>query len=303
MKILVLDKDIKERMVIQQALGQNGHELVAAEDTETAMQLLQLGGLRFVIADRVSTDVDEEQFIKRVRDAKPPYYVYILLLTPKVEDSEINAPHMGADDYLQKPILPFELRSRVHIGERILKLGDHLLEARDTLQRIAMYDTLTGTLNQKAFLNYSRAELERARRGQSPFSLIALDIDDFKSINDKYGENIGNDVLNVIAQAIREKSRPYDGVGRYEADMFLITLPGVIGQDAEKIADRILKGILNTNISLLDGREIKVAISAGVVCSTRITASTEMEAIIEHAQEAVAQAKREGGNQSYVVFV
>jgi two-component system chemotaxis response regulator CheY len=303
MKILVLNKDLKERMVIQQALGQNGHEIVSAEDSETAMQLLQLGGLRFVIADRVSTDIDDKQFIKRVRDAKPPYYVYILVLTPKVEETDITMPRAGADDYLPKPIVPIELKSRVHIGERILNLGDHLLEAKDTLQRVAMYDTLTGTLNQKAFLNYSRAELERARRGQAPFSLIALDIDDFKSINDKYGENIGNDVLNVIAQAIREKSRPYDGIGRYEADMFLITLPGVIGQDAEKISDRILKGILNTNISLLDGREIKVGISAGVVCSARISAATEVEALIEHAKEAVAHAKREGGNQSHMLFV
>lgn len=303
MKILVINKDLKERMVIQQALGQNGHEIVSAEDSETAMQLLQLGGLRFVIADRVNTDVDAKQFVKRVRDAKPPYYVYILLLTPKVEETEITTPHSEADDYLQKPIVPVELTSRVRVGERILSLGDHLLKAKDTLQRVAMYDTLTGTLNQKAFLNYSRAELERARRGQSPYSLIALDIDDFKSINDKYGENVGNDVLNVIAQAIREKSRPYDGVGRYEADMFLITLPGVIGQDAEKIADRILKGILNTNISLLDGREIKVGISAGVVCSARITASTEVETIIEQAKEAVMHAKREGGNQSHMVFV
>lgn len=303
MKILVISKDIKERMAIQQALGQNGHEIVSAEDSETAMRLLQLGGLRFVIADRVSTDIDEEQFIKRVRDAKPPYYVYILLLAPDIEETDINVSPTGADDYLQKPIVSMELNSRVHVGERILSLGDHLLEARDTLQRVAMYDTLTGTLNQKAFLNYSRAEMERARRGQAPFSLIALDIDNFKSINDKYGENIGNDVLNIIAQAVREKSRPYDGVGRYEADTFLIALPGVIGQDAEKIADRILKAILNTNISLLDGREIKVGISAGVICSTRITASTEIEAMIEHTKEAVAHAKREGGNQSHLEFV
>jgi diguanylate cyclase (GGDEF)-like protein len=110
-------------------------------------------------------------------------------------------------------------------------------------------------------------------------------------------------VLTFIAQAIREKSRPYDGVGRYEADMFLIALPGVIGQDAERIAERILKGILNTNISLLDGREISVGISAGVVAASRITASTEIETLIGHATEAVAHAKREGGNQSHTVFV
>jgi len=177
------------------------------------------------------------------------------------------------------------------------------VEARDTLERVAMYDTLTGGLNQKAFLVFSRGELERARRGQSPFSLIALDIDNFTAINAKYGENIGNDILTVIAKAIREKSRPYDGVGRYEADMFLISLSGVIGQDAEKVADRILKGILNTKISLLDGREVNVSVSAGIVSSIHITAATEIDLLIQRAKEAVAHASRAGGNQSYTVFI
>ena len=303
MKILVLDKELKERIVMQQVLGQNGHEIVSAEDSETAMQILQSSGLRFVIADRDSTDIDEKQFIKRVREAKPPYYIYILLLAPQIEETDISALNTGADDYLQKPIVPLELKSRVQIGERILNLGDYLLEARDTLERVAMYDTLTGTLNQKAYLLYSRGEMERARRGQAPLSLVALDVDDFRGINAKYGENIGNDILTVIAKAIREKSRPYDGLGRYEADLFLLTLPGVIGQDAEKIADRIIKGILNTNISLLDGREVKVGISAGVICAPRITAATEIETLIEHAKGAVSHAKREGGNQAHMVFV
>jgi two-component system chemotaxis response regulator CheY len=303
MKILVLSKDLTERTIIQQVVQQNGHEIVSAENSESAMQFLQQGDIRFVIADRVTTDMEEKQFIRNIREAQPPYYIYLLLLTSKVEEADVTEPLTGADDYLQKPIVPIELKSRVQIGERILGLGDHLVQARNTLERVAMFDTLTSTLNQKAFLNFSRGELERARRTQAPLSLIALDIDHFKAINDKYGENIGNDVLAVMAQSIREKSRPYDGVGRYEADMFLIILPGVIGQDAEKIADRIIKGILNTNITLLDGRELKVGVSAGVVSTMRISVSTEVDALIQHAIEAVAHAKREGGNQSHMVFV
>ena len=303
MKVLVLNKDLTDRAVIQQVLQHNSHEIMSAEDSETAMQLLQEGDIRFVIADRTNTDIDEQQFIKRVRDAKPPFYIYILLLTPKVQESDITTPRLGADDYLHKPIVPLELKSRVSIGERILRLRDNLNEAKDTLDSTAMFDTLTKVLNQKAFLVLSRGELERARRGQSPLSLVALDIDNFKSINDKYGENIGNDVLTVIAKSIREKSRPYDGVGRFEEDMFLIILPGVIGQDAEKVADRILKDILNTNISLLDGRELNVSVSAGIVSATRITAATEMDNLIEHVIEAVAHAKRNGGNQLHVVFM
>ena len=303
MKILVLNKDPAERSIIQQVLQSTGHELVSAEDSDTAMQRLQEGGIRFVIADRATTDMDEKQFIQRVRAAKPPYYIYILLIVAKVHETDVTVVRMGADDYLHKPIIPIEIKSRLHIGERILNLRDNLVQAKDTLDKSAMLDTLTNVLNQKAFLILSRGELERARRGQSPFSLIAMDIDNFKSINEKHGMNIGNDVLTVIAKAIREKSRPYDGVGRYEDNLFLIALPGVIGQDAEKIADRILKGILNTNISLLDGSEIQVGVSAGIICATRITAATDMDALIQQAKAAVTHAKREGGNQAYTVFV
>ncbi len=303
MKILVLTKDLPERKVIEQVLKGSGHELVPAEDSDTAMQLLQEGGIRFVMADRITTDIEEKQFIQRVREAKPPYYIYILLMTSKVQETDVTIPRMGADDYVYKPIIQIELKSRVHIGERILGLRDNLVQAKNTLDNSAMLDPLTSVLNQKAFLMLSHGELERARRGQSPFSMIALDIDNFKAINDKYGESIGNDVLTVVARAIREKSRPYDGVGRYEGDLFLIALPGVIGQDAEKIADRILKGILNTNISLMDGTALHVTISAGVISATRITASTEMDILIQQAQAAIAHAKREGGNRAYTVFI
>ena len=303
MKILVINNDLMERTVIQQVLQVNGHEIILAENSDTALQLLQQGEIRFVIADRVNTDIDEKAFIRKIRDAKPPYYIYILLITPKVQDADVTTPRTGADDYVRKPIVPVELKSRVNIGERILSLGDHLVQAKDTLSTTAMLDTLTGSLNQVAFLTLARGELERARRGQASLSLIAFDVDNFKSINEQHGKSIGNDVLNLIAQVIREKSRPYDGLGRYENDMFLVILPGVVGTDAEKVADRILKGIYNTNISLADGREIKVSLSAGIVSSARITPATEMEALVERAKEAVALAKRAGGNQIHTLYV
>lgn len=303
MKILVLNNDMMERTVIQQVLQHNGHEIISAVDSDTAMQLLQEGDIRFVIADRATTDMDAKRFLERVRDAKPPYHIYILLLTAKVQDTDVTTPRAGADDYLHKPIVPIELKSRVQIGERIIRLGDNLALARDTMERVAMYDTLTGLLNQKAFITFSRGELERARRGQSPLSLIALDVDNFAAINQQFGENIGKDVLIVVANGIREKSRPYDGVGRYDADTFLIVLPGVIGQDAEHIAERILKGILNTEITLLDGTNVSVQLSAGIASAVHITTTIEVEYLIEKASDAMKHAKRSGGNQISIVFV
>ena len=302
MKILVINKDLMERTVIQQVLQYNGHEIVPAENSETAMRLLQEGDIRFIIADRATTDIDATQFIQRLREAQPPYYIYILLITPKVQDTDLTTPRTGADDYLHKPIAPIELKSRVQIGERILGLSDKLVHASDTLESVATVDPLTNLLNEKAFLAFSRGELERARRGQSPLTLIALGIDNFGSIKEHYGGQIGNDALNVIAQGIREKSRPYDGLGRYEADTFLLILPAVIGQDAEKVAERILKGILNTEVSLMDGTPISLRVSAGIASVVHISASTEIEPLIQQAKEALSHAKRAGGNQVYTVF-
>ena len=303
MKILVINNDVMERTIIQQVLQSNKHDIVTAGNSEAAMQLLRQGDIRFVIADRSTTDIDEKEFIKRLRDAQPPYYIYILLIAANVNDADITTPRAGADDYLRKPIVPLELKSRVMLGERMLGLGDNLVQAKDALEHTAMFDPLTKMLNQTAFLNLSHGELERARRNQGPLSLVALEIDNFNEIKEKHGEAISNDVLVLIAQAIREKSRPYDGVGRYDDSMFLIPLPGVIGQDAEKIGERILKGILNTDISLLDGTALKVNINVGIVSSVRVTVNMEVDMLIEKAKELISAIKRNGGNQVETVFI
>lgn len=303
MKILVLNNDLAERTLIEQVLTQDGHEVSITGNSDDAFQLLQEGEIRFVIADRETVEKEGKRFVQRVREVDPPYYIYILLLTPQVQEADLASRNAGADDFLRKPIEPVELRARIQVGGRILAMSHHLAMAKDTLQRVAMFDTLTGALNQRAFIQYSHGELERARRAQEPLSLIALDVDQFQSINEKFGRNIGNDVLTVVAKGIREKSRPYDGVGRYEADTFLLILPGVIGQDAERIARRILSSIHNTEISLLDGTIVHVKLSAGIACSVRITASTEIKVLIGNALEAMSQAKREGGNRTITVFV
>jgi len=284
-------------------LQANGHKITIAETSDIAMQILQEGEVRFVIVERDTTDMEEKQFIQRLRNAEPPYYIYVLLIASKVQDIDITKPRGGADDYLHKPIVPLELKSRVHIGQRILGLGDNLVNAKGALEKTAMFDPLTKTLNEAAFITLSRGELERARRGQSPLSLIALQINNFKDIKNMHGEEVSNDVLTLLAQSIREKSRPYDGVGRNGENTFLLPLPGVIGQDAEKIAGRIIKGILNTNISLLDGTSVDIKLGAGIVSALRVSVSTEIEMLIEKAREAAALTEQDGENQVHTIFI
>lgn len=300
MKILVLNNDLTERSVIQQVLQRNGHEVVTAENSQAAWEILKQGVIRFVIGDRTNTDMDEQHFVEKVRSARLPAHIYILLISLK--GSDLESQSFPADDYLFKPLSTADLKTRVSIGERILTLGDNLMHAKGQLETLALLDPLTNLYNRKAFLKSANGELERARRFQSPISLIMLAVDNYPGIHTQYGEEIGNDVLKLIAQIIREKSRPYDCIGRWDQESFVTALPNVIGTDGEKVAQRVLTSMRSMNITPNIGTALRVEMSAGVAAVSHITAVLEVEALIDQARLAMLRAREAGGNQVCVSY-
>ncbi len=300
MKILILVPDPKERSAIQRVLERNGHVFTPIETSEQAWPLLQSGESQFLIADWDSTDLRPLQFIPRARAARFVHPIYVFVITSKSQD---DASPFGADDVLTRPYTALEFNNRVSIGERILSLASNLANARDQLENLAMFDELTGLMNRAAFYRQSTGELERARRASVPLSLIAFDIDNFKLINDAHGQEAGDEVLRIVAQTVRERSRPYDCIGRWSGDEFVIMLPGVIGTDAEKIADRVIAGIRSSRIEIGHEPTLNVKVSAGIASASRISASTEVEPLIEHARQAMSRAKETGGNQVYLAYV
>jgi diguanylate cyclase (GGDEF)-like protein len=301
MKILVLEPDPKERSGIQKVLERMGHAFSPIETSEQAWPMIQSGEARFLIGNWDTSDLRPLQFIPRARATKLSTPLYILLLTEKGQDEDL-APS-GADDILHKPFSAHDLKTRVAIGERIVSLANNLADARNQLENLAMFDNLTGMLNRAAFYRQSIGELERARRASVPLSLIALDIDNFKLINDAHGTDGGDVVLRVVGQTIREKSRPYDCIGRWSGDEFVIMLPGVIGADAEKIAERIIVGVRTVRIDVENEPTLTVKMSAGIASASRISASTEVEPLIQQARQAMSRAKEAGGNQVYLAYV
>lgn len=301
MDILVLENDPREMALIQQILGGKKHILTQIASSEEAWRYVQAGEARFLIADWDFSDLARTQFIQRVRALNSPDPFYILLITSKNMDEELIPS--GMDDVIQRPLKAADLKNRVTIAERILSLTSRLAVARDQLENHAVFDKLTGFMNRMAFLRQAAGELERSRRASLPLSLIALDIDNFKIINDKFGEEMGDNVLKVVAQSIREKSRPYDCIGRWAGDEFVIALPGVIGADAEKVSERVIAGVRGTRIEVPNEAPLNVKVSAGIASVARITTSAEVEPIIEHARRAVTRAKEAGGNQVFLVFL
>lgn len=301
MKILVLEPRPAESADIFKALEPEGHTLVKIDASEQALPLILAGEEVFLIADWDSSDLASLQFIPRARLANESAALYILLLRDKAAGSA--PPPAGIDDILHKPFTHAELKSRLVVGERILSLGSSLVRARDQLESQAMLDPLTGLMNRPALLHQAAAELERARRATAPISFIALDIDTLQAINTAHGKEAGDEVLRAVGRALREKSRPYDCMGRWEADEFLVVLPGVFSADAEKIAERLINAVAGLTITSAQFTLPTIGASAGIAAAMRIGAASDLEPFIHQARQAMARAKESGGNQVFLINI
>jgi diguanylate cyclase (GGDEF)-like protein len=294
MKVLLLASDGKERALIQGALEKNRHEVLSAQNVAEALQIIVSNRPRFAIVDDDIGTEQKAEFVARVRaSGQPP--IYLLSLTAGVPGP------VDSDDSMKKPFTVSELASRVSLAQRFLALGDSLSEAREQIESMALYDGLTGLMNRAAFFRTAEGELERARRAAAPLSVISLDLDNFKDLNAAYGVTAGEEALKAIALTIRERSRPYDCIGRWAGDEFLVALPGVIGEDAQKIAERIIKGVLSAEIAY-EGQVLPIGISAGIVTALQIHASSEVQPLIDQARQARARARENGGNQVFLTF-
>ena len=305
MDILVINTDLMDRSVIQQVLEHSDHKVTFTENPGEAWKLIADGHFRFIIADASEQGQSIHHLIQQAR-SKPELvgHVYILILVSKGQNGNlVSSLGVGADDYLNKPVIPQELKARVSVGARILSMSETLSQAREQVDTVPMYDNLTGLLNQQAFHKVAQGELERARRTSGSICVIAMDIDNFKIINDAHGHAIGEEILQIVARIIREKSRPYDCIGRWDGDQFAVAIPGIVSTDAEIIANRILTGVEISKISLTDGPTLEVKLSAGISSTQNINAYAEIDSFIQSAVQAINSSKQSEEENISVVFI
>lgn len=167
------------------------------------------------------------------------------------------------------------------------------MEAR--LESLAVTDQLTGLPNRRALDFFLDAELRRARRSRHPLSIVMVDVDHFKRINDTYGHTAGDAALRQIARQIAlGMRRPFDFAGRFGGEEFLAVLPETDAKGARLIAERIRVGIERATIGLPSGESTRLTVSAGIA---QMQPSDDADELVARADEALYAAKRAGRNQ------
>lgn len=176
---------------------------------------------------------------------------------------------------------------------RLLVTQHRLVLVEEALRREAAHDALTGLWNRKAIFEILDRELLRAGRAREPLGVIMIDVDHFKVINDTRGHAAGDDVLRIIASGIAAVVRPYDSVGRYGGEEFLIVAPGCGLAEGCELAERVRLHIAECAINV-KGSNVRVSLSLGVATGE---ASPDAEKLLHDADAALYQAKNAGRNR------
>ncbi|MCP4469973.1 MAG: GGDEF domain-containing protein [Gammaproteobacteria bacterium] len=172
-------------------------------------------------------------------------------------------------------------------------LAADLKNAREGLEQLSDTDELTGLNNRRAFNKVLEAETRKAARYDRPFSVLMLDADDLKTVNDEFGHAVGDKLIISIAQVIDESLRKTDFLARYGGDEFIAILTETTADKAAEVAERIRASVENTSFSA-DGKRVASTISIGVSCYSKETG--EEEVIMAEADRKLYESKRKGKN-------
>ena len=298
MKILIADDEAVSRRMLQRLLTKWGYEVVTVADGKTAWeQLYAPDAPRIALLDWMMPGQNGVDVCREMRSHRPEPYTYILLLTAKdAKESVVEGLEAGADDYLTKPFHPQELKARLRVGIRLLNLEDTLVEAREAMRFKATHDALTGVWNRGTILETLDREITRSRRERASLGVLIGDVDHFKSANDIYGHLTGDDVLREVTRRMQASVRPYDAVGRYGGEEFLVLLPGCDAAETAAKAEQLRAAIEQQPMKTSSG-PLRITISLGGVAIANWPDNNANQ-LLQMIDAALYRAKEEGRNRA-----
>jgi two-component system cell cycle response regulator len=298
--LLLVEDEPTQMLLTQRMLRRGGYEVDTASNGAAALEKLATGRFQFLVTDWEMPGMDGPTLCRKVRAARLPGYLYILLLTGQISTSSVVIGlDAGADDYVRKPADEAELLARLAAGRRIVQLEQSLRDANAQIQRLSITDPLVSTYNRRYLNEQLMQEVEQARRIPQALSAILADLDFFKSINDQHGHQVGDEVLkhfvSVARGVIRENT---DWVARYGGEEFVVVLPATDLAEAVKVAEHI-RGLCAGSAVPTGAGALRFTVSFGVAALDAGAGpnGAAAEELLRHADAALYRSKREGRNR------
>jgi len=316
--ILIVDDDESILEIVSAILSEADFQVLTAGSGEEALDIFATNKVDVLVTDICMNGMDGFELMSRVRLVDSTVNMIVMTGHDSYE-SVLKALQGGAFDYLQKPFdnhpalvaavtraysnakLMREntqlLLQLEHSHEKLSKANRRLVEVNHKLKRLAATDTLTLLFNRRYFDQALRRETDRRNRYQLPLSVVMLDIDHFKAVNDEYGHEAGDNAIKQIAVALTECARTADIVARYGGEEFVVVLPQTNPVDAEVFAERARSMIEKKKFELGNGIDINLTISLGLSGVSANDGIVTVSDLLKSADKALYLAKKNGRNR------
>ncbi|MCE9667357.1 diguanylate cyclase [Myxococcus stipitatus] len=315
--VLIVDDDPAHVAHVREGLAPRGYLFREAHDGAQALSAIRESRPDLILMDVEMPGlggVEVCRIIKANAGEDGFGFIPVILMTARQAAGKVEGLELGADDYLVKPFDMLELSARVKSMLRLKALQDALVEKnreldrankelarrREELLALSRTDALTSLFNRRCFEERLNEEFARSRRYQSPLSLVMLDIDHFKRINDTFGHPFGDQVLRAVAQTTRSRLREVDLLARYGGEEFVALLPETASPDALKVCERVREAIAALGLEHVgvDGKRQQVRLTASLGVATVPSEDLgSAEALLRAADAGLYAAKEAGRNR------
>ena len=291
-KILIVDDDITNIRVLQNYLSLENYRFDSATNGVRALEILEKERFDLILLDIMMPRMSGYEVLARIREQHTSYQLPVLMFTAgKQKLDVVTALQSGANDYLTKPIDRQELTARIKTQLSLSKAVATAIENAT----LANTDALTGLYNRRFMAHSGNREFNSALRSNRPLSVIMLDIDRFKKINDTYSHAEGDKVLKHLAEIITGNIRGIDVAVRYGGEEFVIILPGTLSQGAVQAAEKIRKLVEKSRVRITPDREIRYTVSMGVASFQ--DSEKSFEEMVHVADKMLYRSKNNGRNR------
>lgn len=300
-RVLIVDDDEIVRAQLTTLLKLARYEVHSAASGEDALRTLTEKHCHIVITDWEMPGMDGLTLCRALRLQDNQHYTYVLMLTVHQDKRDLLIGlGAGADDYLVKGASAEELLARVEVGRRITRLEHSLRVSGEENRRLSVTDPLTGARNRRFLMGYLPRELERARRYGRPLSVLSCDIDGFKRINDTFGHEAGDEVLQAfVGRATASLRESIDWIARAGGEEFVVVLPETNLSGASTVAEKLRSALANEPVGTRSGR-LSVTVSIGVTAleSQNDLASISVAELLRAADQCLYVSKNMGRDRT-----